>query len=281
MANIVEIYRGANVAENVSRIYRGSTLQFERQSNDPAVQALLDQAVIDGFTAASGDALDALNDFVIELKAQGIWTLLDVLWLPATNGDSDFACYNLKDPTQFNLTKVNSPAFTSLEGFTGDGVSAYLDTNFSPSNNSIVASQNSQSFGIYTRSQTTSGNQGGGNIRINRSSSSFVAYRIGDTTNTSDSMTDAIEGLVVTNRPDSSTKEVYKNGVLEDSVSVNSVSHESLELAILALRNGVSSLTQYQDSQVSFTFYGADVSSKSSEFYTAIQTYMTAIGKEV
>ena len=149
-----EVYKGGSVANNVTRVYKGGDLIFERGVGpvlDPATQALIDQAAIDGYTAASGAVLTALDTFIKQLKADGIWALLDVIWLPATNGDSDFAIYNLKDPTIFQLTKVNSPTFTSLEGFTGDGATSYLNTLFNLSTDSANYVLNSASIGVYQR----------------------------------------------------------------------------------------------------------------------------------
>ena len=123
-----------------------------RSSLDPATQALLDQATTDGYTAPTGTYLTALDAYIVYLKAQGIWDLLDVLYLPSSGGDSDFACYNLKDPTQFNLTKVNSPTYTIGEGFTGNGTTSYLDTNWNPSTNGVNYTLNDAGTSIYTRS---------------------------------------------------------------------------------------------------------------------------------
>lgn len=251
-------------------------------SYDESTQALLDQASTDGYTPASGTSLTALDTFISTLKSEGIWTLLDCLWLPATNGDSDFACYNLKDPTQFNLTKVNSPTFTSLEGFTGDGVSAYLDTNFTPSTDSISASQNSQSFGIYTRSQSTTGNQGviaSANTRFNRVNSTTQRWTIGGASFIESTVTGDSIGLLSSNREDGVNVNLYKNGVQQDT-AINNSSLPNRYLTLLALNNQ-GSIIQFQDAEISFAYHGADLTSKMLVFYTAIQDYMTAIGSEV
>ena len=159
--SISEVYKGGAVDEGVSKIYLGDTLAYERSGGggyDDATQALLDEATTDGYTAASGSVLTALDTFITTLKSDGVWALLDAIWLPATNGDSDFATYNLKDPDSYQLTKVNSPTFTSLQGFSTDGSSSYLNTNFNPSTNGVNLSLNAASIGVYMRINNAGGN---------------------------------------------------------------------------------------------------------------------------
>ena len=69
------------------------------------------------------------NALVEDLKSAGVWSKLDVFYVFATDGDSDFATLNWKAPSNFQLTKTNSPTFTQNEGFAQSGT-AYLETGF-------------------------------------------------------------------------------------------------------------------------------------------------------
>lgn len=93
-------------------------------------QAILTQAVSLGYTLPSVSQRIKQDAFIIALKAALIWTKLDVLYVFATDGDSNYATLNWKNPTTFQLSKVNSPTFTSNVGFNGNGTTQYLNTNW-------------------------------------------------------------------------------------------------------------------------------------------------------
>ena len=96
---------------------------------DADYQAVLDRASTLGYTAPSAAQQELQNAFVEDLKTAGVWSKLDLLYVFATDGDSDYATLNWKAPSSFQLTKTNSPTFTTNEGFAQSGT-AYLDTNF-------------------------------------------------------------------------------------------------------------------------------------------------------
>lgn len=268
-------------------------------SYDAATQALINQAAIDGYTAASGSVLGALDALIIQLKADGIWALLDVLYIMATNGDSDFACYNLKDPTQYNLTKVNSPLFTSLQGFKGDGVSAYLDTNFILASNGINYTLNSASVGGYIRSNAGSPAQDtdigvqGDNGGITTLSTAFFftpddnAFRINN-----GNFRKAVSGvnptgLIHVNRSGSggSDLSVYFDGVSQTTIDragvpVSTTVPNNHSVFLLG-NNNKGLLLNPSVSQISFAFIGGDLSGLELEFYNSIQAYMTTLGTQV
>ena len=75
-------------------------------------------------------AQQSLQSALVEdLKSAGVWSKLDVFYVFATDGDSDYATLNWKAPSNFQLTKTNSPTFTQNEGFAQSGT-AYLETGF-------------------------------------------------------------------------------------------------------------------------------------------------------
>lgn len=285
---VTEIYLGNAVADNITRAYLGSTLIYTRSSIDAATQALLDQATLDGYSPAHGTVLTALDTFITSLKTAGIWNLCDVLWLPATNGDSDFACYNLKNPASFKLTKVNSPTFTSLQGFTGNGSTAYLDTGFNPSLHGVNFTQNEAGMGIYIRNlgtvtshswmgATRSDNLGLQTL-INRGSSIFNRVNTG-------AITDNDSGLFVGfhhgKRVDASNVQAYRNGSLIDTATQGSITPNQAWTILTARIAGGAISTGRTDGQFSFAFGGASLDGLELDLYNAIQTYMTALGTQV
>lgn len=97
----------------------------EAQSN---YTTILNQAVIDGFTAPDAYYRYKQNRFAKRMNAVNAFNAFDWISIIGSDGDIDFACYNWKTPGTNDFLRVNSPTFLGLDGFHGDGVSAYMDT---------------------------------------------------------------------------------------------------------------------------------------------------------
>jgi len=69
-----------------------------------------------------------LNQLVLDLKAGGVFTKLDRLWIFAMH-DQQAARVSVVNPSSTQITEVNSPGWTTDLGYFG-AVTAYLDTNF-------------------------------------------------------------------------------------------------------------------------------------------------------
>jgi len=99
-------------------------------SMDPDYQAVLDYATAQGYDLPSDSQQALQNQLVLNLKNGGYWDGLDSFSMFATDGDSDFALIDWIRLTDY--TAVNSPTFTTNQGFLGNGTSSYIDTNFVP-----------------------------------------------------------------------------------------------------------------------------------------------------
>lgn len=106
-------------------------------SFDADYQSVLDYANTQGYTLPSASQQTLQNQLILDLKTAGVWSKLDIFYVFATDGDSDFASINWKDPNNYKVTQVNSPTFTPNEGFESDGTSAYLDTNWNLSTDTV------------------------------------------------------------------------------------------------------------------------------------------------
>jgi hypothetical protein len=102
---------------------------------DADYQAVLNYATTQGYTLPSAGQQILQNQLVLDLKTGGIWNKLDTFGVFATDGDSDFALIDWIRLSDY--TAVNSPTFTTNQGFAGDGVSAYIDTNFNPATSGV------------------------------------------------------------------------------------------------------------------------------------------------
>jgi hypothetical protein len=84
------------------------------------------QSIFAAFTTPPSSARKAqINTLVLTLKAAGAWSALDCLYVLAA-ADSQAARINWKNPGTATLSIQGSPTFTTDRGFTGDGVSGFL-----------------------------------------------------------------------------------------------------------------------------------------------------------
>ena len=141
-------------------------------SFDADYQAVLDYATTQGYTLPSSGQQTLQNQLVVDLKAGGIWSKLDTFAVFATDGSSDFALIDWKRLSQY--TAVNSPTFTTNDGFSGNGTSAYIDTNFDISTGTNYTQDNAsrtmwiKSLGDGTRPEA----QLGGSYNLSRNNAS-------------------------------------------------------------------------------------------------------------
>jgi hypothetical protein len=263
--DIGSVYLGTNA---VSSVYLGSNLVWSGMDAD--YKAILDYATAQGYTLPSSGQQTLQNQLVVDLKNGGIWAKLDTFAVFATDGDSDFALIDWKRLSDY--TAINSPTFTTNQGFQGDGISAYIDSNFNPSTSGVNYTLNSASFGSLIRTFGITGINGsvlnGDGIplwfrftdsRLYVNSSGFI----GSVT------TPANKSLVVGNRPNFGLQEYYLNGafISNDSDISTAIPTNSLR----ALRQS----TTYSNSQISFSFAGGSLNStEQAALYSSLNTYL-------
>lgn len=260
---------------------------------DAAAQAVFDEATAQGYTQPSNDVKGYLNTLIVELKASGIWNKLDVLYILATDGDRDFAKINIKNPGTFDLVEINTPTFTSLQGFTS-AAGAALNTQYNSLTDGINASVNDQSLftWLYTAPASDSQDQvsigsnsiatsfGGTYIKVRENSFSGPGNRLKSRLNSTGetTFTDlvAASGLHLVTRNDGSTFRMYQNGVVSvNSGSVSNATNDA-DIYVCALNNAtaVNSRTKVP---ISVAGIAADLTSEQAYLYSAINTYMSSL----
>jgi hypothetical protein len=120
-------------------------------------QAILNKAIALGYTLPSPEEQIVQDNYLRGLLLSGAWDELDVYYLFANNGSKEFATLNWKNPNSHQATLVNSPTFNAGQGFTFNGTSSYIDTNYNPSTQGVKFTQNSASRGLYMRTAPSSG----------------------------------------------------------------------------------------------------------------------------
>lgn len=146
---------------------------------DADYEAILDYATTQGYTLPSRTQQEKQNKLVVDLKDAGVWNKLDTFAVFATDGDSDFALIDWKRLTQYDA--VNSPTFTTNQGFSGNGTSSYIDTNYNPATSGVNYTLNDAGrimFGNFPNDSAYPESAGGGQENVTRSASSNVRQRI-------------------------------------------------------------------------------------------------------
>jgi hypothetical protein len=255
---------------------------FVYPSIDPDCAAFLTATGITNPTISG-----AVCTLVTSMKANGTWAKMSAIY-PMVGGTATTHKFNLKNPADtnaaFRLNFVGGWTH-SANGALPNGTNAYANTFLNPSLN---LSLNSNSFGIYSRTNNTSGTQVYGVwenantsfLQNNLTAANFVSGGLGNvfsyTANPSTS-------LLIGSRTTNTLFKAFRAGILLGS-NTNS---------IVAFPNGVFyfgarfsiSLTLpefYTVHQLAFAFIGSGLSdAEAATLYTNVQTFQTTLGRQV
>lgn len=230
----------------------------------------------------------AVNQMVLDIK-----TALSITNLSDAFDVMYFLAAETEQASRLNMvqrahdcTATAAPTFAASRGVTGNGTTQFLDTNYNPATQGVQYTLNSASIGVYSRTDAnnsgidigwTNGtqlcrvvlrNSGNFNVGINRNSVFSVAVP--------DSL-----ALFVGNRSTSTASQSYRRGVLAGSESSPSTSIASFNCYLLA-NNTSGTAASFSTRQLAFAFAGRSMdATQQANFYTAVQTAMTAIGASV
>lgn len=249
------------------------------------------QAWIDAMSIAPNSTYEGAYDtFVKELKtgpthSTNVWTKLDVLHVLAAH-DSQAALLNAKAPTGTAATAVNTPAFNAGQGFTFDGSTNYINTNWYAAKSGNNFAQNSGHFGLYHRSigtaaslRTSGAYPSGSQQFFQMNTSNNVAASINSAALLSDTGNTA--GWTLINRTTFNDGRLYY-GATEaasynsSSSALSSAAGKEFFIGALHLTGGAS---QHGDVEVSVFTAGAGLTANEVvDLNAAIDNLKTAIG---
>lgn len=232
------------------------------------------------------DRKNLYNDFIVGCKADGNYSEIDRMWIFAAEDEQNAlislvinGAGNLGDHTE--IVGISSPAYVTDRGYTGNGSTSYLDTNYNPSADHVKYTQNSGSHGTYTRTDVNESKVDlgiSGDIEI-ASRWSNVFYSMVNQPEFGVSNSDS-RGFFCCERTASILQTAYKNG---SSVGTNVGSSHALantNIFICAANNGSGSPSFMGTKQIAFSFIGSGAIDISA-LYGRVQTFMTAIGANV
>ncbi len=252
-----------------------------RHATDVDAQLWLNAVVAAGGTV-SGARLYVVSNLIASLKAAGIWTKLDRIWLHAAENATQ-ALYDLK--ARAAATAVNSPTFTIDRGYAGNGTTSYLDSNFNASTAGGNFTQNDAGMGVWV--VTSPGANGGCVIGANNSSySRIILNSVAGTRETEINSSASLAasnvavhtGFVHASRTGANAQAGYLNAASERTGAQASTALLNQTHKILANVTSGGTLGQWSTAQVGASFIGASLAGLELAFYTALRTYMTALG---
>jgi len=241
---------------------------------DTDYQAVLDQASTQGYTAPSAAQQTIQNTLVEDLKTAGVWSKLDALYIMANDGSSDFGRLNWASPSTFELSEVNSPIFTSNQGFSATFTAnqSTLDTGI---NMGVDTTQFNQS--------TLNGSFGGWSYNVKLGGGPAIMGDQGNVNNIRGGSSDfifgdlngigtLIAGLYHMNA-DGTNGEQLLNGSQVVTTQLGALNTSSNTMHLLS----EGGLAAFSTDTISIAFIGGDLSAEASDLYNAFNTYMSAI----
>ena len=223
-----------------------------------------------------------INTFITALGTD--FVEFDRLWIHGLS-DSVAARTSLANPTSTMITAVNSPTFTANQGYTGNGTTNYLNTNYNPTTNGVKYTLDSASLYVYSRTNVSNSKFDIGHA--NATSYSALDIRDGGSFYRSINQVGLVSGTAVANslglfagvRTNSVNVISYRNGVSLLTNSTNSSTLINNNIYVLAL-NSNGAAAAFSPRQLSLSAIGSGVVNQST-FYTAVQALGTSIGWQV
>lgn len=249
------------------------------------------QSVYDSFyTKPNSVAAIFQNTMVESLVADGIWALMDVIYVHASHtNDNNEALINWKNPGVNDATIVldgGTMNFTAYEGFQSDN-GAYIDYGYNPNSEGVNFTQNSGSFGFYSRSNIAEAAYDMG-MRSNtewsliapRYSDNTLIVRLNDLSSLTLNIADSF-GMHIVSRLSDSEKIIFKNKqeIKSDTSSSTGVpNYNSFGLAY----NSLGVAQRKSTKQHSLHFWASGLTRTQSDNFTdAFESYMVSNDKSI
>jgi len=235
----------------------------------------------------------AINDLVIGLKTDGLWTKMKAIY-PFVGGTATTHKYNLLNPLDTNAAfrLVFTGGWThSNTGATPNGTNAYANTFFAPSTNGLLYNNNHISF--YSRTTAANGATGfydlgsGNNVASDSlslwsrrstdnagyDSAGFPANRITFTN------TDG-RGFYLGTAPNTTAK-FFKNGISQASLTVTNQSITNANIYLGGFNEYSTGSVFYSLKEQAFASLGNGLTdAEALNYYNRVQTFQTTLGRQ-
>lgn len=255
------------------------------------------------FIAAAGitdtTQQNAINDLVISLKNEGLWSKMKAIY-PFVGGTATTHKFNLKDPRDadaaYRLSFSGGWTHAST-GATGNGTNSYADTFLVPS--SSLSSNNTHSS-VYSRTNTTGAysdfsSYDGANGIFQKyisydfgSGAKFVSYmyfqNVVDTGGAGFPANTNSTGFYVTTRTNSTTLKAFKNSAQlgQTTTSLESNFADCTRKLYIGARNNAGTADSFSPRQYAFATIGDGLTdTDATALYNIVQRFQTSLGRQV
>ena len=221
----------------------------------------------------------AINTLVVDFKGYNIWTKFKAIY-PIVGGSASSHAVNLKTPGTYNLS-FQVGWTHSATGMTPNGAT-FANSNLLPSTH---LNTNSNSFGIYSRTNNTSGSQVYGIwngiayfLQNNLTGANFVS---GEVTGIVSYTANPTTSLLMATRTSSSLLKAFRGGVLlgQSTSSITGIPNINF---YFGARNNGGNPDFWTSHQLAFAFLGDGLTdTDSANLYTAVQAYQTTLSRQV
>lgn len=238
-------------------------------------QAIISRAVDLGYTLPSASVQAKQNTLLAALKTSGVWNKLDVFYCFAQDGSKEFATLNWKSPSANQCTLVNSPTWASNQGFTGNGTSSYIDTNYQATGAQNYKLNDASRY-AYVRTLVANRVIDGTDSSIANSITTFVSanQRInqsGSNLSGSFDFSTSGAGMKSIHRTSSTAVTCYNNTTASSGLTATSTGLVTANQCILR------SNTSYGSHQISMYAMGASMISENADFVSSFATYLNSL----
>jgi hypothetical protein len=256
---------------------------------DPDATAFLTAA---GITDATISV--AINTLVIQLKAIGIWTKMKAIY-PFVGGTATTHKFNLKNPADtdaaFRLSFVGGWVH-SANGIFANGINTYGDTKLNgfgvltPGTAHLMVYQRTLLLSVVGNPTDIGGITTGPNIFTILStfnSGGLTYFGLGDAISSHPNISATSNGFFLTSREDISTTKLYRNASLLTTKTIAFQFFNTNNMFIGA-RNTIGSPTDYAPTGVNYAFASIGdglTTTEAANYYTAVQSFQTTLGRQV
>jgi hypothetical protein len=247
-----------------------------RQPQDAATATL-----IAAMSAAPDGTRQLLIDNTIKaLKAAGLWTKIDALYMTAAH-DSQAALLNWKAPGTWTLAGTANPTFTADQGYKGDGSSSFLTASgYNPSTAGGSFALNSAVFGVWVQQSATIASSryvsmGSTSFMSLNGSSTGLQSRVNDATTLNATPNDMTATHWASRRLSSAGKDVWEAGTLHTATDVSTSTSMGTSFSILAVTTPAS----FSDGRVAAAYTaGGLTDAEMAAMDGCLRSYMQGVG---
>ena len=276
--------------KNITILTPNKSVNYVWQQPDPTGP----DADATAFLAAAGitdpTISTAVQNLTKDLKNYGIWTKMKALY-PFVGGTATTHKYNLKDPRDLDAAfrLVFSGGWThSTNGIATNGTNTFADTKLNPfvslsTNDGHVSIYNRTTLNVYGTHADIYVYSPSPNKWTSLSiySEAFTYFGIGASVSSNSNLT---TGLFLSNRQNSSlVQKLFRNGSSLNTSSVSFASHPNFNIVIGAANNG-GNIASYQRAGTNYAFASIGdglTDTEAADYYTAVQTFQTTLGRQV